>query len=53
MNVLKVEYSNFKEVRLEIYLELVLTKTKNLLTIPIDRILFVMLQDYREWCLMI
>lgn len=51
-DVLDLEYSNFKEVGLEIYLELTLKKTKNQLTIPIDRILFKMLQDYKEWCLM-
>lgn len=51
-DVLDLEYSNFKEVGFEIYLELVLKKTKQQLTLPIDRILFKMLQDYKQWCLM-
>ena len=36
---------------MDIYLELVLKKTKNLLTLPIDRVLYKMIQDHKEYCL--
>ncbi|WGK94262.1 MULTISPECIES: tyrosine-type recombinase/integrase [Flavobacterium] len=49
-DILELKYSNLIDKGLETYLELVLKKTKNTLTLPIDRIMLKMLQDYKEYC---
>lgn len=50
-DVLNLKYSNIKYVGLDVYLELILKKTKKDLTIPIDRMMLKMFQDYKEYCL--
>jgi site-specific recombinase XerD len=47
-DVLKLKYSNVIHKGLDIYLELILGKTKKDLTLPIDRLMYKMLQDYKE-----
>lgn len=51
-DVLGLTYSNFSLTTTDIYLELVLKKTKNPLTLPIDRLMYKMIQDYKEYCLL-
>jgi integrase len=50
-DVLNLKYSNIRYVGLDVYLELILKKTKKDLTIPIDRMMLKMFQDYKEYCL--
>lgn len=50
-DVLDLKFSNIILNGTDIYLELVLKKTKNLLTLPIDRIMYKMIQDHKEYCL--
>jgi integrase len=50
-DVLNLKYSNIKYVGFDVYLELILKKTKKDLTIPIDRMMLKMFQDYKEYCL--
>ena len=51
-DILELKYSNLIDKGLDTYLELVLKKTKNPLTLPIDRIMLKMFQDYKEYCLL-
>jgi integrase len=50
-DVLNLKYSNIRYVGLDVYLELILKKTKKDLTIPVDRMMLKMFQDYKEYCL--
>ena len=51
-DVLELKYNNIINKGLDIYLELILKKTKKDLTLPIDRLMYKMLQDYKEYCLL-
>jgi integrase len=51
-DVLELKYSNVIHKGIDIYLELILKKTKKDLTLPIDRLMYKMLQDYKEYCLL-
>lgn len=52
-DVLDLKYSNIITDRgLDTYVELILKKTKKDLTLPIDRLMLKMIQDYQEYCLL-
>jgi len=51
-DALELKYSNLIHKGIDIYLELILKKTKKDLTLPIDRLMYKMLQDYKEYCLL-
>ena len=51
-DVLELKYDNITYKKLDTYLEIVIKKTKQPLTIPIDRLMFKMLQDYKQYIIL-
>jgi len=51
-DVLDLKYTNVVFKGLDIYLELILKKTKRDLVLPMDRLLLKMIQDYKEYCIL-
>jgi len=51
-DVLDLKYTNVVFKGLDIYLELILKKTKRELVLPMERLLLKMIQDYKEYCIL-